>query len=311
MKHSKIIAIVFTAVNIILIAVCGIFFFRADRTKPEFKFQVSDFIYREGTGTKELLENITASDREDGDVTDRIVVEKIVRSSQENSVVVFYAVSDKAGNVAKISRAFPAEPDQKDIEAAETDRSTDAVGGEEDPQASPEDGGAIPGADTEDASGEETGENADGTEEHNAGETGRENGREVMDAGPEDEKADETQTEGGDVRPEPAQGSEADAGQNRPEPAQNPPADEGEDKGKAPVLTLKNPEVTIPVGTAPAWVDVIGSLSDDRDSYETLFYNLSVSKFDVNKAGTYKVALTTKDSDGNKSDAVTLTIHVK
>ena len=64
-------------------------------------------------------------------------------------------------------------------------------------------------------------------------------------------------------------------------------------------------------GNPPAWVNLIGTLKDDKDNYETLFHNLSVSKYDVSKAGTYQVTVQTEDSDGNKSQAVPITIVVK
>lgn len=70
-------------------------------------------------------------------------------------------------------------------------------------------------------------------------------------------------------------------------------------------------EVTTQAGVAPAWVNVIGTLSDDKDGYETLFNNLEVSKYNINQAGTYQVNVSTKDSDGNKSRTVPLTIIVR
>ena len=79
----------------------------------------------------------------------------------------------------------------------------------------------------------------------------------------------------------------------------------------APILSLKMGEVKTAVGVAPAWVNIIHTLSDDKDNYETLFQNLSVSKYDVNKAGTYHVTLVTEDSDGNKSQSVPCTIIVQ
>ena len=64
-------------------------------------------------------------------------------------------------------------------------------------------------------------------------------------------------------------------------------------------------------GQGPAWVDIIGTLSDDADDYNTLFQNLNVSRYDRNKPGTYQVSVYTEDSDGNKSQSVPLTIVVQ
>ena len=58
-------------------------------------------------------------------------------------------------------------------------------------------------------------------------------------------------------------------------------------------------------------MEIIGTLSDDKDGYETLFNNLEVSKYDKNQPGTYEVTVSTKDSDGNRSQTVPLTIIVK
>ncbi len=77
------------------------------------------------------------------------------------------------------------------------------------------------------------------------------------------------------------------------------------------MLELRVSEVTTQVGVAPAWVNVIGTLSDDKDNYETLFGNLEISKYNINQAGTYQVKVSTRDSDGNKSGEVPLTIIVR
>ncbi|MDO4304915.1 MAG: hypothetical protein Q4D94_13490, partial [Bacillota bacterium] len=97
-----------------------------------------------------------------------------------------------------------------------------------------------------------------------------------------------------------------------PQPTQEPtPKPRPTVDPSAPVLTLKVSEVKVNAGQGPAWVDIIGTLTDDKDNYETLFKNLSVSKYDMNKPGTYQVTVSTEDSDGNQSGSVPLTIVVK
>lgn len=314
MKPDKTAAIIFTAVNVILIAVCIVFYVGMDRKCPEFKFQVSSLTYNESMEQVRLLENIMAYDNKDGDVTDRIVIEKMVENKAESSVVVFYAVSDLAGNVAKISRVFPAE---FEINAAlvSTENENTQGSGEE---AQAEDAMQTAGSISDNSTEEETGED-----------NSREENKEEDSEGESTEEDKEEDSEEGAAQGEEAEGEnreEADreaaarkAADRENEAAANAAAEARaaesaaaqSSKGEKPVITLKTAEVTTAVGTAPAWVEVIGSLKDDRDGYETLFYNLHVSKYDVNKAGTYKVALTTEDSDGNASDPVTLTIHVK
>ena len=69
--------------------------------------------------------------------------------------------------------------------------------------------------------------------------------------------------------------------------------------------------VMVQMGQLPAWVDAVGNFQDDKDGYESLFKNLKSSKYDVNAKGDHAVTLTTTDSDGNVSDPVSVTVHVK
>ncbi len=277
MKHGKVTGIILAFLNVILIVVCAVSYFRMDRTEPRLEFQPTDIIYREGMEETRLLEGITAYDSKDGDVTDRIVIEKTIENMDDNTIVVFYAVSDKAGNVAKASRVF---------QAVYTGES---------------------GIQEESDGFVEAGINAELNQENNPGNNGAED-----EDGSEAENLEEVVPDTADEpAPEPTE-------QPIPEPVETPqPTPETTPKPKptadpsAPVLTLKVSEVKVNAGQGPAWVDVIGTLSDDKDNYETLFKNLSVSKYDMNKPGTYQVTVYTEDSDGNKSGNVPLTIVVK
>lgn len=277
MKHGKVTGIIIAFLNVILIVVCAVSYFRMDRTEPRLEFQPTDIIYREGMEETRLLEGITAYDSKDGDVTDRIVIEKTIENMDDNTIVVFYAVSDKAGNVAKASRVF---------QAVYTGES---------------------GIQEESNGFMEAGINAELNQENNPGNNGAED-----EDGSEAENLEEVVPDSADEpTPEPTE-------QPTPEPVETPqPTPEPTPKPKptvdpsAPVLTLKVSEVKVNAGQGPAWVDVIGTLSDDKDNYETLFKNLSVSKYDMNKPGTYQVTVYTEDSDGNKSGNVPLTIVVK
>ena len=108
MKQDKIIGIVFTAMNLILVIVCIVLYLRTDRRAPEFEFYASEVIYTEDMEQGKLFEGVNAYDSNDGDITDRVVIEKIIEDRENRSAVVYYAVSDKAGNVAKASRVFEA-----------------------------------------------------------------------------------------------------------------------------------------------------------------------------------------------------------
>ncbi len=108
MKSNRIVGITFTIINIILVVLFIMFYLREDRMAPEFTAQAAEVIYSPNMDKTKLLEGITAHDSTDGDVTDRIVIEKTIENTAEGKVIVFFAVSDKAGNVAKFSKEFPA-----------------------------------------------------------------------------------------------------------------------------------------------------------------------------------------------------------
>lgn len=269
MKHSKIIGIALAVVNAILIIVCAAMYLKSDRTEPKMEFQAVDTVYREGMNPAELFEGITAFDRVDGVITDRIVIEKITENPKDSCVVVFYAVSDKAGNVAKSSRMFPA----MFIEEAEGLMEA-GISAEMNQKCMPE--------------------NLEGAEEPPL--------EPVQTPAPEPEKlSDPVPTPSPEPAKLPAPTSEP-AATPKPASTQNP---------AVPVLALKVSEVRVNTGQGPAWVDIIETLSDDEDGYETLFANLSVSKYEKNKAGTYQVTVYTEDSDGNKSSPVPLSIIVQ
>ncbi|HBA69956.1 MAG TPA: hypothetical protein DCZ40_11460 [Lachnospiraceae bacterium] len=262
MKNGRITGIVLAVADVALAAACAVLYLGTDREKPHFEFQDVDTVYQEGMETSALLEGIAAFDNEDGDMTGSIVIEKIMENREEKSVVVFYAVSDKAGNAGKCSRKFPAV-----FEADEED-----------------------GIEVQDEwlmqSGFWTG--LEGSREENISDNNRE----------------ETVPENGQRGEE---GNEQDASQIDESEEET----ENETAAGAPVLTLKATEINIEAGQAPAWVDVIGNLSDDKDSYETLFSNLHVSGYDVNQEGIYQATVMTEDSDGNQSRPVPLTIIVQ
>lgn len=278
MKKGRIPVIILTVANLILAGFFVFMYLGMDRTAPEFRFQTSDYIYIRSDGESELLQNISAIDAVDGDVTDRIVVEKVVENKAESSIVVFYAVSDKAGNVAKISRVFPAQFEedyiaaQEDTEGAQTQNEM-AMAAEEDTT------------------------QQDNQEQEEAQEASDEEQQE------EEAETEETKVEEKAEKPENTEAPEEETEQ-QPEIVQ-------EDTSGNPVLRLKKKEVTIQAGTTPPWTELIEQLSDDKDNYTTLYYNLHISKFNSSKAGDYPVTIQAEDTDGHFSDAVTVNVHVR
>ncbi len=281
MKQEKVAGIVLAVANIILIAVCAVLYFRIDRSTPEIQFAATDAVYREGTDNAGLFTGITAYDSDDGDVSDRIVIEKTIEDRENNSIVIFYAVSDRSGNVAKASRVFPAVYAKTESSGDEAMEQFLNAGIDADLNT-----GGVPDKEEENR----------GTEEPEPS----------LEPEPS-ETPKPTETPKPSEAPTPAKTS---APEKTPEPAPASPHKPAADPS-APVLTLKVSEVKVNAGHGPAWVDIIATLKDDKDNYETLFHNLSVSKYDQNKAGTYQVTVSTEDSDGNRSQAVPLTIVVK
>ena len=92
---------------------------KQDRTDPVITVSEDALTYTEGEGT----EGLTASDKEDGDLTKNIFVEKVVPIS-ENKAIVYYGVLDKSQNVGTATKEveyFPAgqQPPQETAPAAE------------------------------------------------------------------------------------------------------------------------------------------------------------------------------------------------
>lgn len=316
MKQSRIIQIVIIAANLALVIVCLAAYCSEDRVKPEFMFQTSDYIYQESEQTDTLLRDIMAKDDRDGDITERIVIEKVTENRAGSTIVVYYAVSDSAGNVSKISRVFPARFDEtvhgeaaeafgkaqtSPVETLENDAAREQSKEKEKDDAA---GNEDRGDSTETQKDEIDGEEEDSR--NAAAEHAEETGREDEDA-PDREEEEQNETEDIENGREGVDEEMDHPQEQEPEPqeAQNEPVN------SAPILTLKKQEVTIDAGTSPPWTEIIETLRDDKDDYTTLYYNLSVGRFNRNQPGDYPVTLYTEDSDGNRSDTVTVIVHVK
>lgn len=301
MKDSGKWAVVFTVLNIILITVCVVLLLNKDRKPPVISFSGNDLIYYSGIDNEKLLQGVGAVDAKDGDVTDRIVVEKIVQNKNENRAIVYYAVTDLDGNAAKASRVFGAVNEStgnamKDIGMAgfdgdmdealsnETEGMTPEIGGNEEMQENVGDMQGEEGEDTQAESSPSMSPSPSASPTPDAEERRRKEQEEA------DRQAEEEQRQQEEARRK---------------------AEEEAAKAGNPKIILKNTTVNTTTGQLPAWIDVIGSFQDDKDGYESLFKNLKASKYDVNAKGDHAVTLTTTDSDGNVSDPVSVTVHVK
>ena len=106
---GNLLGILFTILSGALIALIVIAYGRSDRIAPEFRFSAVNLVYDSETAEKDLIVGINAYDAKDGDLTSRIVVEKVVINRDAQTAVVYYAVADYSGNVTKQSRVFPAD----------------------------------------------------------------------------------------------------------------------------------------------------------------------------------------------------------
>ncbi len=117
----------FLSIGSIGLAVLIIWFYNmSDKDAPEIRFTAMDLIYDSSTTEADLLGGVMAYDAVDGDITDRIVVEKSIIDDEQGTAVVYYAVSDLSGNVTKMSRVFPA--DIENIKGASDEETIDSEG---------------------------------------------------------------------------------------------------------------------------------------------------------------------------------------
>ncbi|WP_155831014.1 MULTISPECIES: hypothetical protein [unclassified Butyrivibrio] len=106
---SNIVAFFLTIGSVGLAVLIMWFYNMSDRTPPEMRFVAMELTYNSSTKEADLLNGVMARDDVDGDLTSRIVVEKTILDEEQETAVVYYAVSDLSGNVTKQSRVFPAD----------------------------------------------------------------------------------------------------------------------------------------------------------------------------------------------------------
>lgn len=287
MRGNKL-SFLFAAFSIILLVVCIVILAGKDRTAPVMSFSDTDVIYSADMDKQQLYEGVTAVDNRDGDITDKIVIEKIVQSVDGKSVSITYAVNDNANNFTKKVRIF----DQLVVEVVtevKVDEKADVEAAAAQQQAAEEQAKK----DMEEKAKAEAEEQLKKEAEENAKKEAEEQLKKEAE-----EKAKKDAEEK----------AKKDAAEQSLEAI---PSSDGAKKSQPPILELAEKEVTTRVGVRPAWVNVIKTIKDDNDNYDTLYKNLTLDgTYTDNKAGDYDVTVRTVDSDGNKSAACKLTIHV-
>lgn len=87
---------------LIILAVFGIF--TADKTAPVISLEGKNTLtYTKGESYDVLLENVTAKDDKDGDVTDSVRVSNLYVISEDKAIVI-YVAKDKSNNISKLKR---------------------------------------------------------------------------------------------------------------------------------------------------------------------------------------------------------------
>lgn len=335
-------AIILGILNIGLLVVCGVFFLGKDKTAPEIFLPEAGLVYAEEKNAEELFYGVTAIDAEDGELTDEIVIEKIVTDREKETATITYGVADSAGNVGKATCTVAMEVKEENAVLEEA-----AVNGEEGTMAdersrgetatledrgTAEEGEENSEEDSRGQSSEEEieAEEAVGDKEpegaENSGADSREQDseeepeveseeretqeEEVEESRTQEGETEESRTQEGETREEngdsekalPAAGEAGNVGQN---------VGSRPDPGR-PSMVFRTQEVKVKTGISPAWVEVIEGLHDDKDNYETLLKSLKVNgTYDKNKAGTYNVTLTVTDGEGNVSNSYPMKIVVE
>ena len=92
------------AAGCIVLGVFAFFLYMGqDRKAPEISVKKMDITYNEGDNYDSLLKGVTAKDNIDGDLTDKVFVDKIVQT-EDGKAVVYYGVMDSNNNVSTAKR---------------------------------------------------------------------------------------------------------------------------------------------------------------------------------------------------------------
>lgn len=275
---EKTYGIVLGILNIALLVVCGVLFMGKDNNPPEIFLMNADFVYAAETEEETLFQGVTAVDKEDGELTEAIVIEKIVTDIEKETATITYGVADSAGNVGKATCTV--EMEVPEIKEESEVLKKENVGNTLELESEPEE--------NEQSENEEE----DALEEENTED----------DLG-EGEETEEAENADSNVEALPTAGEAGNGNQITASSRQN--------TGR-PTMVFRKQEVTVQAGSAPAWVNLIEGLHDDKDNYETLLKSLQIKgDYDKNKAGVYNVTVTVTDADGNESNAYPVKITVE
>lgn len=130
MKES-VITIALAILSGVLLIAAGAGIVLKDRTAPVISIEgKNNLSYTEGEDMDILLQDVTAEDEEDGDVTDSLRVSNIYVTEKDRAMVV-YVAKDRSNNVAKLRRKifYVQEKDsaQTEVEYIDDEQSTEST----------------------------------------------------------------------------------------------------------------------------------------------------------------------------------------
>lgn len=117
--REKFVASILLFISVILLGVSVLILRGEDRTAPVIKVEKSAITYKEGEDYDKLMEGIVAKDNKDGDITDRVFVDKILKREDRKKAIVRYAVIDQAKNIGIAERKVTYEAKEKEKEEVE------------------------------------------------------------------------------------------------------------------------------------------------------------------------------------------------
>ena len=94
--------------NVVLLGALGFFYLQKDQAAPEIVLEETQLVYEVGMEESRLMEGVLAYDNQDGDITEYVVIEKIVTDHQKESATITYGVADASGNIGKATRTVVA-----------------------------------------------------------------------------------------------------------------------------------------------------------------------------------------------------------
>ena len=287
MSLIRIAAMVLGAAAAASIGICVWIQSHVDREAPELMIgSVLQGVTADVTD-KDLLVDVTAKDKRDGDLTDQVMVAERTLGEEEMEVV--YAVTDAAGNVALKRRAIPLTEKMMFAEGTEKEEETDRETEEAETETS-----------TEESIETSTEESTEESSETESTEEETVESQELQTDETEEQESVSEANEPKETREQETEGSVAE--ETTEESTEETEPVETADPA-IPVIRLKQNSVTLPAGTPFDYMSYIESITDDKDSRSTLNqYIVVTGYYDVRTPGSYPLQFWVTDTERHESE---------